>query len=287
MASRVVRALDVGLLAGVMLTAAGGWQILFKQPKGRDEEDAMHSTNNVFGAPRTQIEGALFEAAARGDCQKIEEVVAIGAPVDVTDPRFLRTPLCVAASMSQPAACSTLLRLGADVNHRDRHGMAPLELACWKGHAHVARALLESGADHSSVDLYGVTALHKAAAFGHVEAVRLLVEHAKERGEAIDPPLGESHSTPGNYERSLHISAAKGFHRVLEVIIDQGGVAVDTTDHRGCTALHHGCDQPAVVKALLGRGANRSALCAGRTALEMSSDQECRGLLAKVDGERR
>jgi len=167
------------------------------------------------------------------------------------------------------------------VNHKDRHGISPLELACWKGHTQVAKGLLAHGADPTSIDHYGVTALHKAAAFDNVECVRLLVRHSQQHGLAVDPPLGESHSTPGSYERSIHISAAKGFHRVLSVLVDEGGVDVNVEDHRGCTSLHHGCDRPAVVKALLARGADRSALCSGRTALEMTNEQECRQLLDK------
>ena len=66
MAARsMIRELDAGLLAGVVLTAAGGWQIL----KGRHKEsepDEKQSTNNIFGSPRTQIESALFDAAATG-----------------------------------------------------------------------------------------------------------------------------------------------------------------------------------------------------------------------------
>jgi len=111
MASRhALRALDIGLLAGVALTAAGGWQV-FKKKVWEEEDEASHHINDAFGTAPTEVENALFEAAARGDCEKIDEVVATGAPVDAVDSRFLRTPLCVAAAMSQPAAVEALVKL--------------------------------------------------------------------------------------------------------------------------------------------------------------------------------
>ena len=67
-----------------------------------------------------------------------------------------------------------LLRGGADVNVRDKHGQTALHSAVHWNWRMVA-ALLEYGADVNARDKDGVTALHMAAEVGNEKAVKALV----------------------------------------------------------------------------------------------------------------
>jgi len=73
---------------------------------------------------------------------------------------------------------SVLLTHGANINHRDGHGMTALMHAASDGNADVVNALLNNGADpslHQDNGIYGeFTALIHAVTRGHVEVVKNL-----------------------------------------------------------------------------------------------------------------
>ena len=71
-----------------------------------------------------------------------------------------------------------LISDGANVNHTDREGYAPLILACRNGHFEVANFLIESGADvnhHASG--FGSSALINAARAGRVDTAQFLISN--------------------------------------------------------------------------------------------------------------
>ena len=71
-----------------------------------------------------------------------------------------RTPLHIAARYGENECISTLLRLGSDMESKDKDGSTPLVLAAWKHHCSAIKILIHSGAKisnlhkkfHASVD---------------------------------------------------------------------------------------------------------------------------------------
>ena len=117
----------------------------------------------------------LFAAAARGDAAEIARLAAAGA-----DPRALdghgRTPLHVAAYVSQRDAMRALVAAGADPNALERDRYDIVTIAAVANDLPTLRLALELGGSPGNVtSRYDGTALIAAAHLGHVEVVRELI----------------------------------------------------------------------------------------------------------------
>ncbi|XP_023177418.1 myotrophin [Drosophila hydei] len=62
-----------------------------------------------------------------------------------------RFPIHYAADFGQLNVLQFLVKLGADVNRKDKHGITPLLAAVWEGHTKCVEFLLEKGADKNGV----------------------------------------------------------------------------------------------------------------------------------------
>jgi len=117
----------------------------------------------------------LSWAAGAGATNTLRCLVARGANVEATNRAGL-TALDNAAGNHQPAAVIMLLEAGADPNHADAQGVAPLHAASLYGSVEMGRALIAKGARLDAVSLAThVTALHQAAMLGYADFVELLL----------------------------------------------------------------------------------------------------------------
>lgn len=87
------------------------------------------------------------------------------------------TPLMVTMEAEDKEAAELLIKQGADVNFKGRFGATPLIVAAEEGVPVIVRLLLENGADTEDRDRAGMTALMLAAHFNKIENVKLLVQH--------------------------------------------------------------------------------------------------------------
>lgn len=117
---------------------------------------------------------ALPLAAYTGDVQRIETLLADGAPVDVRDSTGL-TPLMAAAYAGHDEAVQALLSGGASVDATNEDGQTALLMAAYEGHAAVIEVLLRSGARVDRPDPSGLTPLMAAAWAGRADAARALL----------------------------------------------------------------------------------------------------------------
>eukprot|EP00755_Sulcionema_specki_P013362 Sspe_Gene.53808::Locus_29708_Transcript_1_1_Confidence_1.000_Length_840::g.53808::m.53808 len=112
---------------------------------------------------------ALAHASMRGDYRIVAKLIILGANVNAMS-RDGWSPLHFA--VMEPLPCSTpknhlqtasiLLRAGADVDSRSKHGqITPLILAAGKDNYEMVELLLEYDADTSIRDGYGYTALER------------------------------------------------------------------------------------------------------------------------------
>lgn len=147
----------------------------------------------------------LFEAAALGDLERLQALIA-------ADPEAVReysgdgwTPLHLAAAFAGPDAVRLLLERGASVQATSRNPQRnqPLHAALALGQeTGTIRLLLDAGADVNARQAGGFTALHSAAAAGRAEAVAVLLERGADPG-----PADDQGKRPADYARERGHSA--------------------------------------------------------------------------------
>ena len=109
-----------------------------------------------------QLLGGASSAGVRGACSYRDATKR--TPISHAAEKGLRN---VVAAMLEAHAWGNL------IDAPNRHGVTPLEYACWRGHAQVVRMLLDAGsAALNTPDHFGVRPLHKTVAFHRVAVLR-------------------------------------------------------------------------------------------------------------------
>ena len=122
----------------------------------------------------------LIRAAWDGNEQRVRELVAAGAPLDLNV--IGRSALYWASARGQALIAKLLLdgkyeSKGADINLQNNIDWTPLMVSCLYGHKAVAHLLLERGANTLLRNKDGRTALFTARANEHAAIVALLEAH--------------------------------------------------------------------------------------------------------------
>jgi len=105
-----------------------------------------------------------------------------------------------------------LIRDGANVNAKNRYGIAPLQIAAIAGNAAIVEQLLQSGADPNTATPEGETALMAAARTGDPSSVRMLVT----RGADVNAREGWKGQT------ALMWAAAENNVAAMKVLLEAG-----------------------------------------------------------------
>ena len=135
--------------------------------------------------PEERQASAIRSAVQANDVAALERAVRRGANPNARD----TFGGVVLFDVREPAMAAALIRLGADVDVRDRSdGETPLIRAARAGDVPLVRALLASGASVSAASLTGATALGEAARDGHDEVVALLRAAERSGGVEIERP---------------------------------------------------------------------------------------------------
>ena len=126
-------------------------------------------------AAEIKIYAGLHEAAANGDVEAINRLIAEGEKVDLQDSKS-RTPLFVAVFLKKYDAVRALLKAGANPNRLDTERYDVVTIAAVANDVDMLKILLAGGASAKNVtSRYDGTALIAAAHLGHVEVVRILI----------------------------------------------------------------------------------------------------------------
>lgn len=105
-----------------------------------------------------------------------------------------------------------LLRAGADVNARDRHGQTGLMIAAHRGHRDVVETLVGNGADLDVTAKYRLSALMLAVVAGHASIARVLAT------AGADLSLRGS-GAPGFDGKTAHdLAVARGMDEISEAL---------------------------------------------------------------------
>lgn len=175
----------------------------------------------------------LFAAAASGDADEIQRLLAQGAKVDapldaatldektkyaVVEGRSgyeyahyeVASALNLAIAAGQTAAAAALLDAGASVKALGKDVMSPLAVAVREKNMEIARRLLAGGA--SANGGYEATYLFEAASGGSEPMVRLLLD----AGAEVDAEANEFQET------ALHGAVRSGNIAVVKLLLERG-----------------------------------------------------------------
>lgn len=120
---------------------------------------------------------ALFAAAAAGQLERLDSLLAQGADVNGKNGAG-RTPLMAAAFSGNVRVIRKLLSFGADPDAADQRGVTALMEAAAQGYEDAVRALIAGGADVSAKENSGLTLIDRAKKSGHMRIVAILEQAA-------------------------------------------------------------------------------------------------------------
>jgi hypothetical protein len=172
---------------------------------------------NTAGATRHEVnlkdhEGrtALALAAGMGHWLACQQLIELGADVNIRDDIYGQTPLGWACAYGSLEVVKLLLNAGAEVDDQ-ASGRTPLQVAVLHGDRNVCQLLLDRGASVTATEIdSGQTPLSLALSHGNCSLVPLLLEHGADVFTA-DIATGW---TP------LHWAVAGGYKRTLKLFLD-------------------------------------------------------------------
>jgi len=173
----------------------------------------------------------MIAAAAAGDIDTVEQLLARGASVQARDASGA-TALIAAAYRNQVEVAAMLIDAGADVNVQDSTQQSAYLITTADGFPELLRMTLAAGADVHSLDSYNGTGLIRAADRGHVEIIE----------ELLKTDIDIDHVNRLDWTALLEaIILGDGGPRHTEVVrlLVDAGADVDLADGDGVTPLEH------------------------------------------------
>lgn len=196
----------------------------------------------------------LHEAVESGCKEAVQSLIENGADVKAKTERSEDTPLHFARNAE---ITELLIKNGASVNEKNKHGCVPLhnaveckvDIVGWSikkmfnviardkdkntplhndGHTDAVRVLLQAkGIEINAANEDGLTSLHLAVTRGCTDTVRVLLQ-----AKGIDiNSANEDRQTP------LHFAASLGHTDIVKVLLQTKGIDVNAEDKNGWTPL--------------------------------------------------
>lgn len=183
----------------------------------------------------------LLDAAAFGDVELTQALIARSADFNITDAGFGETPLHCATRYGHHEVVELLLAHHKDpqsyVTMVDRRGNTPLHCAAFHGDRKIAQFLINTHNNpHSYVAMttrHGSTALHRAVDANHPDVAQLLIA-AHNNPESYVTMTDEDGNTP------LHLAAETGRYNPAQLLLAQHSnpeVYINMTNKHGDRAL--------------------------------------------------
>jgi len=183
----------------------------------------------------TSMQTQLLGAAAAGDAESVQKLLAKGADIEARDANG-RSALLLATHHNKISIARMLIDAGADVNAMDNISDSPFLYAGAEGRLEILRMTLSQGADLASVNRYGGTALIPAAHHGHIETVR----------ELLDTEIDIDHINNLGWTALLEaIILGDGGPTYIEIVrlLVEAGADINIADENGVSPLAHAASQ--------------------------------------------
>uniref|UniRef100_A0A2S2NS39 Protein phosphatase 1 regulatory subunit 12B n=1 Tax=Schizaphis graminum TaxID=13262 RepID=A0A2S2NS39_SCHGA len=244
------------------------------------------------------IDCAFLASVSSGDKNEVNSLLYLAADINAANADGL-TALHQACIDDNLDMVEFLVEHGADVNRGDKEGWTPLHATTSCGFVSIAKYLLEHGADVSAINCDQELAIDIAESD---DMRKLLEKHLRDMGIDCDEARNKEerlmlkdarewintgkfkdspHATTG--AMAIHVSAAKGYIKVLELLI-QAGAEVDCQDYDGWTPLHAAAywGQKEACEILVEHFCNmKKKNFVGQTAFDVS-DEEMKDLLDEL-----
>jgi len=117
---------------------------------------------------------AMQEAAARGDADTLQRLIAAGVSLESANASG-ETPLLLAVKHNHLAAAVLLIAAGSNINAQAANKDSPWLLAVALGRTEMLRHMIPKGPDFALRNRFGGNALIPACERAHVEAVKVLL----------------------------------------------------------------------------------------------------------------
>ncbi len=204
----------------------------------------------------------LHFAAQRLNFDLVELLVQRGADLEIAND-YGRTPLLwTTREGGDLQMARLLLRLGADVNARDRFDATPLNLAAWRGFRTLVNIFLDHGADVSVEGANGYELMRHSIERG----LNRLYQEMLSNGFKIDVEEYRQHNPLQN--------AAQGGSKLIVADLISRGFSVNAVDRYGWSALHYAAARGRleVTRELLAHGAEIDQMTtAGQTPMSIAT----------------
>lgn len=180
---------------------------------------------------------SIFHVALKSEndqfIDKVFEIVAkfnMNKLLDMPDDDG-KTCVHVVAELGNPKLLEKLISHGVDMNAVDRKGDAPLHIAITQENPECVELLLSNGANAKILNYNGYSALHLA-----IEEKKLnFVEKFQTKLTSPADIFRVSESKHGN--NSLHIAVESASPEIVKLILDNGLVDINATNHSNHTPL--------------------------------------------------
>ncbi|XP_071792269.1 protein phosphatase 1 regulatory subunit 12A-like isoform X9 [Asterias amurensis] len=198
-------------------------------------------------------QGCVFLAAcASGDTSDVKKMLAKGADINYANVDGL-TALHQAVIDEKLEMVEFLVENGADIEAQDNEGWTALHAAASCGFMDIAQFLIDNRGNVAAVNNEGEIPLDLAEEEDMEEFLQeviekkgLDVENARNEEEQrmltdanqwLNTKNIKERKHPKSGATSLHVAAAKGYIKVMSILI-QAGANVDSVDNDGWTSLH-------------------------------------------------
>lgn len=225
---------------------------------------------------------AVFMAACQaGDLTEVENLLASGQDINCCNTDGL-TALHTACIDGNFQVSCFLVNNNADVNAKDNEGWSPLHAAAGSRDVKIVSYLIGKNANVEAINCDGELALDVADDDGCIQLLEKalikngnssedakqnlrtieeekMLEHAKQlKSLNLKKPVTDPRKHPKTKATMAHVACAKGYIRVLKVLLQEVGLDIEAKDIDGWTPLHAAAhwEEAEAVEVLYQLGAN-------------------------------
>ncbi len=202
--------------------------------EGKEGEKAREA---VFGGLR---ESMLKQMAAEGNTEFIKNMLETeGVSIETKNEHGL-TPLLLASWKGHADTVEVLLAKGADIEAKNKDGLTALMYTAENGHTEILQTLLTKGASTEAKNREGITALMYAAGNDHVRSIRALLATVEIKVETFGMtasfPRSDINAINNNGNTALMFAVSEG-HVDSVLALLAHGADTKIRDNDGDTAL--------------------------------------------------